>query len=110
MTALRASCRMLAYTLAAGETPAFPGPRSIPAAARSQDRGLSRDLLFIGGRFCLKLSAMAEKFRISGGHALNGRVTISGAKNSALPCMAAALLTSENVILHNLPYVRDIIT
>ncbi|HZE69429.1 MAG TPA: UDP-N-acetylglucosamine 1-carboxyvinyltransferase [Pyrinomonadaceae bacterium] len=53
---------------------------------------------------------MGEKFRISGGHALKGRVTISGAKNSALPCMAAALLTPENVILHNLPYVRDIIT
>src|SRR5437762_5523106 len=51
-----------------------------------------------------------DKFRITGGQALNGRVTISGAKNSALPCMAAALLTSENVILHNLPYVRDIIT
>jgi len=41
---------------------------------------------------------------------LHGRVQISGAKNSALPCMAAALLTSETVTLHNLPYVRDIIT
>jgi len=49
--------------------------------------------------FYLKLSAVGEKFRISGGHALKGRVTISGAKNSALPCMAAALLTPENVIL-----------
>ncbi|HTG95301.1 MAG TPA: UDP-N-acetylglucosamine 1-carboxyvinyltransferase [Pyrinomonadaceae bacterium] len=51
-----------------------------------------------------------DKFRITGGHALHGRVSISGAKNSALPCMAAALLTPETVILHNLPYVRDIIT
>ncbi|MDQ3820165.1 MAG: UDP-N-acetylglucosamine 1-carboxyvinyltransferase [Acidobacteriota bacterium] len=51
-----------------------------------------------------------DKFRIMGGRPLRGRVTISGAKNSALPCMAAALLTSETVILHNLPYVRDIIT
>jgi UDP-N-acetylglucosamine 1-carboxyvinyltransferase len=51
-----------------------------------------------------------EKFRIVGGRALSGRVSISGAKNSALPCMAAALLSSETVTLHNLPYVRDIIT
>lgn len=51
-----------------------------------------------------------EKFRITGGRSLHGRVSISGAKNSALPCMAAAVLTPETVILHNLPYVRDIIT
>src|SRR5438046_4449456 len=51
-----------------------------------------------------------DKFRISGGRALSGRVSISGAKNSALPCMAAAILTSEIVTLHNIPYVRDIIT
>jgi UDP-N-acetylglucosamine 1-carboxyvinyltransferase len=51
-----------------------------------------------------------DKFRISGGQALNGRVSISGAKNSALPCMAAALLSPETITLHNLPYVRDIIT
>ena len=51
-----------------------------------------------------------DKFRIRGGVALKGRVSISGAKNSALPCMAAAILTPETVTLHNIPYVRDIIT
>src|SRR3982750_2268713 len=51
-----------------------------------------------------------DKFRIVGGQPLHGRVSISGAKNSALPCMAAALLTPETVTLHNIPYVRDIIT
>ena len=51
-----------------------------------------------------------DRFRIVGGRPLAGRVSISGAKNSALPCMAAALLTAETVTLHNLPYVRDIIT
>ena len=51
-----------------------------------------------------------DKFRIIGGRELKGRVSISGAKNSALPCMAAAVLTPETVTLHNLPYVRDIIT
>ena len=51
-----------------------------------------------------------DKFVIKGGRPLHGKVQISGAKNSALPCMAAALLTPETVTLHNLPYVRDIIT
>ena len=51
-----------------------------------------------------------DKFRIRGGNPIKGRLSISGAKNSALPCMAAALLTPETVTLHNLPYVRDIIT
>jgi len=51
-----------------------------------------------------------EKFRIRGGNPLKGRVTISGAKNSALPCMTAAILTPETITLHNIPYVRDIIT
>ena len=51
-----------------------------------------------------------DKFRIRGGNPIKGRVSISGAKNSALPCMAAAILTPGTVTLHNLPYVRDIIT
>jgi UDP-N-acetylglucosamine 1-carboxyvinyltransferase len=51
-----------------------------------------------------------DKFLIRGGKALRGTVAISGAKNSALPVMAAALLTSEKVTLHNIPKVRDLIT
>src|SRR5215211_1773053 len=51
-----------------------------------------------------------DKFRITGGQRLRGRVSVSGAKNSALPCLAAALLTAETVTLHNVPYVRDLIT
>jgi UDP-N-acetylglucosamine 1-carboxyvinyltransferase len=51
-----------------------------------------------------------DKFRIRGGRPLHGTVTISGAKNSALPAMAAALLTVEPVTLRNVPMVRDIIT
>ncbi len=51
-----------------------------------------------------------DKFRIRGGKALRGMVAISGAKNSALPVMAAALLTAEKVTLHNIPKVRDLIT
>ncbi len=51
-----------------------------------------------------------DKFLINGGKPLHGTVAISGAKNSALPAMAASLLTEERVSLHNIPRVRDIIT
>src|SRR5205085_12035849 len=51
-----------------------------------------------------------DQFRIMGGNRLSGHVTVSSAKNSALPCMVAALLTPETVRLHNVPYVRDLIT
>jgi len=47
---------------------------------------------------------------IRGGRPLKGKIEISGAKNSALPCLAATLLTSETVTLHNVPYVKDLIT
>ncbi len=51
-----------------------------------------------------------DRFKIEGGRKLQGTVQISGAKNAALPAMAAALLTSEPVTLQNIPHVRDIIT
>src|SRR5712692_5339064 len=51
-----------------------------------------------------------DKLVIRGGEPLLGTVRISGAKNAALPCMAAALLTDEPVILENIPQVRDIET
>ena len=51
-----------------------------------------------------------DKFLITGGKPLHGTVAISGAKNSALPAMAAGLLTAESLLLHNIPMVRDIIT
>ena len=51
-----------------------------------------------------------DKFVIRGGNPLIGTIRVSGAKNSALPCMAAALLTEDEVILENIPQVRDIET
>jgi UDP-N-acetylglucosamine 1-carboxyvinyltransferase len=51
-----------------------------------------------------------DKLVIRGGAPLLGTVRISGAKNAALPCMAAALLTEQPVILENIPEVRDIET
>lgn len=49
-----------------------------------------------------------DKFVISGGTPLQGTVAISGAKNSALPVLAACLLTKEEVRLSRIPAVRDI--
>ncbi|MEW5975579.1 MAG: UDP-N-acetylglucosamine 1-carboxyvinyltransferase [Acidobacteriota bacterium] len=51
-----------------------------------------------------------EKLLVRGGRPLAGTVQISGAKNAALPAMAAALLTPDQVTLHNIPAVRDILT
>ncbi len=51
-----------------------------------------------------------DRIRVAGGRPLTGRVEISGAKNAALPEMAAAILTPEPVHLENVPYVRDILT
>ncbi len=51
-----------------------------------------------------------DKFRITGGTPLDGRIATSGAKNSALPALAACLLTEEPVTLERIPRVRDIRT
>ena len=51
-----------------------------------------------------------DKIRVTGGRPLSGRVEISGAKNAALPAMAASLLTAGTVELENVPYVRDVLT
>jgi UDP-N-acetylglucosamine 1-carboxyvinyltransferase len=51
-----------------------------------------------------------DKFRIQGGRSLEGEIAISGAKNSALPALAACLLTDEPVKLKRIPPVRDIRT
>jgi UDP-N-acetylglucosamine 1-carboxyvinyltransferase len=51
-----------------------------------------------------------DKLRISGGRVLDGRVRVGGAKNAALPALAACLLTAEPVRLTNVPQVRDVRT
>ena len=51
-----------------------------------------------------------DKFVIRGGNPLLGTVRVSGAKNAALPAMAASILTDEPVVLENIPQVRDIET
>ncbi len=51
-----------------------------------------------------------DKFVIRGGNPLVGTIRVSGAKNSALPCMAAAILTEDEISLDNIPQVWDIAT
>jgi UDP-N-acetylglucosamine 1-carboxyvinyltransferase len=51
-----------------------------------------------------------DKLLIRGGRSLHGEVTISGAKNAALPELCAALLTADPVILTNVPRLKDVIT
>jgi len=51
-----------------------------------------------------------DKFVVRGGNPLLGTIKVSGAKNSALPCMAAAILTEDEIILENIPQVQDIET
>src|SRR5215472_14719381 len=51
-----------------------------------------------------------DKFVITGGAPLHGEIPTSGSKNSALPALAAALLTDEPVTLRRIPRVRDIRT
>ena len=51
-----------------------------------------------------------DKFHVEGGHKLSGGIPVSGAKNAALPALAASLLTAEEVVLDRIPEVRDIRT
>src|SRR5215470_7824099 len=78
----RESCEDMAVTLA--QRPA------IAAASRT-------------GRF-----DRMEKFVIDGGVPLSGTVIPAGNKNAALPCLAAAALTAEEVVVRNIPRIRDV--
>ena len=49
-----------------------------------------------------------DQIRVHGGRPLHGRLPISGAKNAALPLMAAGLLTADTVRLGNVPRLADI--
>ena len=51
-----------------------------------------------------------EKLLIKGGNQLRGKISCSGAKNAALPILAASILSDEKLLLKNLPYLQDITT
>ena len=49
-----------------------------------------------------------EKFVIQGGVPLSGSITAAGNKNAALPILAACLLTEEELVIGNVPSIRDV--
>lgn len=55
-------------------------------------------------------SNLMDKLKIRGGHRLAGEITISGAKNAALPILAASLLTADELIVDNVPQLQDVAT
>ena len=57
-----------------------------------------------------QLIKAVDKFVIQGGAPLEGAIAVSGSKNSALPAIAACLLTGQKVTLHRIPRVKDIRT
>src|SRR5690349_9218294 len=54
------------------------------------------------------LTPVMDKFVIEGGAPLSGTVTPAGNKNAALPLLTCCLLTDEEVVLHNVPRIRDV--
>src|SRR5947209_15348354 len=53
-------------------------------------------------------AARMDKFVIEGGYPLSGTIVPAGNKNAALPALAAAILTSEEVVVRNVPRIRDV--
>src|SRR4029453_7945635 len=58
--------------------------------------------------FCITKGVGMDRIRIVGASPLNGPISISGAKNAALPLMIAGLLTEETLILDNVPRLADV--
>src|SRR3989337_3472892 len=56
----------------------------------------------------LPIPATMDKFVIEGGMPLSGTIAPAGNKNAALPALAACLLTEEEVVLRNVPRIRDV--
>jgi UDP-N-acetylglucosamine 1-carboxyvinyltransferase len=83
-------------------------PSAIPGFKKPVSR--SRAIRIDFREAAIAPESLMDKFVIRGGNPLVGSVRISGAKNAALPAMAAAILTDEPVILENIPDVRDIQT
>src|SRR5215216_4662959 len=84
------------------------------ASGRESSKDMVGTLAQLPGRADARSSQapepLSESFVIRGGQALSGRIRAAGNKNAALPNLAACLLTSEPVVLHNVPRIRDVET
>src|SRR5687767_8303168 len=88
------------------------GIRRHPVAPRSEPRGAVHRRAMAGARGGRAESGllMPARLVIEGGEPLRGEVPVSAAKNAALPALCAALLTSEGVVLENVPELADVVT
>src|SRR4051794_12544442 len=86
---------------------AWAAPGMAQAAANSKSVSAGRRMPRACQPFCTLAAAM-EKFFIEGGYPLSGTVVPAGNKNAALPVLAACLLTEEEVVLRNVPRIRDV--
>ena len=93
-----------------------PRPRRVREATRCRVSGrrpepaLQMPFDTLGRRFepGIRTDPRMEKFVIEGGAPLSGTLVPAGNKNAALPALAASLLTSEEVVLRNVPRIRDV--
>src|SRR5690625_4138406 len=89
------------YTTLFRSHPQRPRPRADRQARCQEDPG---------GTDFRQRRATLEKLSIEGGVPLRGELRISGAKNAALPILAATLLAEEPVTLSNIPHLNDVTT
>src|SRR5688572_18063546 len=75
----------------------------------SRSQAASREIPAAMSRSTLAPPAM-EKFVIEGGVPLSGTVVPAGNKNGALPILAASILTEDEVVVGNVPHIRDVQT
>jgi UDP-N-acetylglucosamine 1-carboxyvinyltransferase len=92
----------------AGSTPPAVRVKLVKSAGELKKVPVRLKLRFDGSEYIPE--NLMDKFVIRGGNPLLGNIRVSGAKNAALPAMAASILTEEPVILENIPDVRDIQT
>src|SRR4051812_34583577 len=111
---LRAYARMAASTASTclrREGDSVHSQNRDQASSRERARDMAVTLAQPVGRTDLRTPAppppLMEKFLIEGGVPLSGTVAPAGNKNAALPLLAACLLTEEDVVLHNVPEIRD---
>src|SRR6476661_7971161 len=76
--------------------------------SRSRASASSREI--VRGMLVTVAAAVMEKFVIEGGVPLSGTVTPAGNKNAALPILAACLLTTDEVVVDNVPQIEDVKT
>ena len=104
-------CRPITGGCSTGSVDTDFRPKDWPIDPRVWQRDVSRAASRASGFLCGKpgpgMGSM-DSFIIRGGTRLKGKVEISGSKNSALPIVAAGLLTNDKVTLHGVPRLSDI--